>query len=105
MWRRGVYAPHNRNAVPHHVDPFLLELFVIFLWAKIAAELFEQLHLPAVLGEILAGIILGPYAAKLVEPSDAVISLAQVGAIFLLFSVGLATSPRGVMPTPTRSMF
>ncbi len=80
--------------MPHHVDPFLLELFVIFLWAKIAAELFEQLHLPAVLGEILAGIVLGPYATKLVEPSDAVNSLAQVGAIFLLFSVGLETPPR-----------
>ncbi|MEO8727067.1 MAG: cation:proton antiporter [Acidobacteriaceae bacterium] len=90
--------------MPHHVDPFLLELFVIFLWAKIAAELFEQLHLPAVLGEILAGIILGPYAAKLVEPSDAVISLAQVGAIFLLFSVGLATSPRTLVQVGRRAM-
>jgi Kef-type K+ transport system membrane component KefB len=80
--------------VPHHVDPFLLELFVIFLWAKIAAELFEQFNLPAVLGEILAGIVLGPFATKLVEPSDAVNSLAEVGAIFLLFSVGLETPPR-----------
>jgi len=80
--------------VPHHVDPFLLELFVIFLWAKISAELFEQFKLPAVLGEILAGIILGPYASRLVIPSDAVQSIAQVGAIFLLFSVGLETSPR-----------
>ncbi|MBV9062579.1 MAG: cation:proton antiporter, partial [Alphaproteobacteria bacterium] len=81
----------------HHVDPFLLELFVIFLWAKIAAELFEQFKAPAVLGEILAGIILGPYAARLVIPSDAVESIAQVGAIFLLFSVGLETSPRSLV--------
>jgi Kef-type K+ transport system membrane component KefB len=86
--------PDNGEAVVHHVDPFLLELFVIFLWAKIAAELFEQFRLPAVLGEILAGIVLGPYATGLVVPSDAVNSVAQIGAIFLLFSVGLETPPR-----------
>lgn len=90
--------------MPHHVDPFLLELFVIFLWAKIAAELFEQLRLPAVLGELLAGIVLGPYATKMVEPSDAVISIAQVGAIFLLFSVGLATPPRTLVQYGRKSL-
>jgi Kef-type K+ transport system membrane component KefB len=88
----------------HHVDPFLLELFVIFLWAKIAAELFEQLSLPAVLGEIVAGVILGPYALKLVIPSEAVDSIAQVGAIFLLFSVGLETPPRSLVQHGRKSL-
>ncbi|GAC1364717.1 MAG: cation:proton antiporter [Acidobacteriaceae bacterium] len=90
--------------MPHHVDPFLLELFVIFLWAKIAAELFEQFKLPAVLGEILAGIILGPYAAGMIIPSDAVNSIAQVGAMFLLFSVGLETPPRTLVQHGRQSL-
>jgi Kef-type K+ transport system membrane component KefB len=36
-----------------------LQLFTIFVWAKVFGELFERLHMPAVLGEILAGVILG----------------------------------------------
>ena len=74
-------------------DTLLLEIFVIFVCAKMFAEIFERLSLPAVLGEILAGVILGPYAAALVTPTDTVASLAHIGAIFLLFTVGLETRP------------
>lgn len=78
----------------HAADPFLLQLLVIFLWAKIFGELFEQLSLPAVLGEILSGIVLGPYLTGFVVPSDATISIGELGAIFLLFTVGLQTRPK-----------
>jgi Kef-type K+ transport system membrane component KefB len=80
--------------MPHTSDPFLLQLLVIFVWAKIFGELFEQMNLPAVLGEILAGVILGPYATAFVVPSPAVNSISELGAIFLLFSVGLETPPQ-----------
>jgi Kef-type K+ transport system membrane component KefB len=76
-----------------HGNTFLLELFAIFVWAKVFGEIFEQLKLPAVLGEILAGVILGPYATQFVVPSETVHSIAEVGAIFLLFTVGLETAP------------
>ncbi|HET9742485.1 MAG TPA: cation:proton antiporter [Terriglobales bacterium] len=75
-------------------DPFLLQLLVIFLWAKIFGELFEQLGLPAVLGEILSGVVLGPYLTGFVIPSDATVSIGELGAIFLLFTVGLQTRPK-----------
>ena len=78
----------------HVADPFLLQLLVIFLWAKIFGELFEQLSLPAVLGEILSGVVLGPYLTGFVVPSDATISIGELGAIFLLFTVGLQTRPK-----------
>ncbi len=74
-------------------DLFLLELFAIFVWAKVFGEIFEQMSLPGVLGEILAGVILGPHATGLVTPSETVGSIAEVGAIFLLFTVGLETRP------------
>ena len=77
-----------------NADPLLLELFAIFVWAKVFAEMFEQLGLPAVLGEILAGVILGPYATKFVTPSSTTYSIAELGAIFLLFTVGLQTNPK-----------
>ncbi len=83
--------------MPHGADTFLLELFAIFVWAKVFAEVFEQLSLPAVLGEILAGVVLGPHAARLVVPSDTVGSIAEIGAIFLLFTVGLETRPKDLI--------
>lgn len=49
--------------------------------------------MPAVLGEILAGVVLGPYAAGFIIPSQTVFSIAEVGAVFLLFTIGLETSP------------
>lgn len=78
-------------------DTFLLELFAIFVWAKIFGELFERLYLPAVLGEILAGVVFGPNATRLINPSDTTISIAQIGAIFLLFTVGLETRPQDLV--------
>jgi Kef-type K+ transport system membrane component KefB len=68
-------------------------MFTIFVWAKVFGELFERMHLPAVLGEILAGVILGPYATRFVLPGDTIYSIAEVGAVFLLFTVGLETAP------------
>jgi Na+:H+ antiporter len=79
--------------MPHGTDIFLLELFAIFVWAKVFGEIFEQMSLPGVLGEILAGVILGPHATALVSPSETVGSIAEIGAIFLLFTVGLETRP------------
>ncbi len=85
-------------------DTLLLQLFTIFVCAKICGEIFERLSLSAVLGEILAGIILGPYAANIIAPSDTIISLAEIGAIFLLFTVGLETSPNDLIRMGGRSL-
>jgi Kef-type K+ transport system membrane component KefB len=74
------------------------------VWAKAFGEIFERLRLPAVLGEILAGVVLGPYATKLIEPSDTIISMAEIGAIFLLFSVGLETSPSDLIKVGRTSL-
>src|ERR1043165_6238835 len=90
--------------MPQGADTFLLELFAIFVWAKAFAEVFEQLSLPAVLGEILAGVVLGPHLTALVVPSDTVESIAEVGAIFLLFTVGLATRPGDLIKVGRQSI-
>src|SRR5215469_13373761 len=78
-------------------DPFLLQLLVIFLWTKIFGELFEQLSLPAVLGEILSGVVLGPYLTGFIVPTGATTSIGELGAIFLLFTVGLGTRPKDLI--------
>lgn len=65
----------------------------MFAAAKLMAEVFERLRQPAVVGEILAGVIIGPSVLGWVRPSDITAVLAEVGVIFLLFTVGLETQP------------
>lgn len=74
----------------------LLPLFIALVTAKIAAELFERIHQPAVVGEIIAGIIIGPAVLNLVQPSETFDALAEIGVIFLLFTVGLETRPSDI---------
>jgi Kef-type K+ transport system membrane component KefB len=70
----------------------LLLIFVAFLAAKIGGEIMERLRMPAVTGELVAGIILGPTLLNLITSQDSFFDvLAQLGATFLLFSVGMET--------------
>ena len=89
----------------HSADPFLFQLFFIFVWAKLFGEIFERLFLPAVLGEILAGVLVGPYGAALVVPTDAIYAVAEIGAIFLLFTVGLETQPKDLLRVGRTSLY
>jgi len=81
----------------HDQTALLFELFVIFLAAKLLGEIFERLLLPAVLGEILAGALLGPFALGFVHPNDTLPSITEIGAIFVLFHAGLEVSPQGLI--------
>ncbi|MEO5679562.1 MAG: cation:proton antiporter, partial [Acidimicrobiales bacterium] len=71
----------------------LLEILVILIAAKAAAELAERLKVPAVLGEIVAGVLIGPSVLGLVESSGpasgALRVLAEIGVILLLLEVGM----------------
>lgn len=89
----------------HSTDPFLFQLFLIFVWAKVFGEVFERLQLPAVLGEILAGVVIGPYGMALVVPTDSIYSVAGIGAIFLLFTVGLETHPKDLLSVGRTSLY
>ena len=64
----------------------LLELLLMFAGGKFVAEILERLRQPAVVGEIIAGVLLGPSLLSLVHPSDLTQGLAEIGAIFLLFT-------------------
>ncbi|MGB3093898.1 MAG: cation:proton antiporter, partial [Candidatus Zixiibacteriota bacterium] len=72
----------------------LFDLLLMFAAAKIIGELFERVKQPAVIGEILAGIVLGPFIFGLINPLHAETFhvyevFAEVGVIILLFSIGL----------------
>ena len=84
-------------AAPNHSAKILLTLFIMFVSAKIAAEIFERLRQPAVVGEILAGVIVGGSILGWVEPSEFTNLLAEIGIVFLLFTVGLETKPSAIL--------
>jgi len=83
--------------MPHGSDQFLLQLLAIFVSAKVVGEFFERVKLPSVLGEILAGAVFGPFALGWINPSETIHSVAEIGAIFVLFSAGLETSPHDLI--------
>jgi Kef-type K+ transport system membrane component KefB len=67
----------------------LLEIFILFGAAKTLGWLLQKLGQPAVVGELLAGIVIGPYVLRLAHPGPIVNVLAEIGAIVLLFAAGL----------------
>ena len=89
-------APVAQPGSGYEFSPMILAgLAVMLLTAKIAGELFERVGQPAVLGELLAGIILGNlmlvglHQADWIKTDGVIAALAQLGVILLLFEVGL----------------
>ncbi|MGH9751924.1 MAG: cation:proton antiporter [Blastocatellia bacterium] len=85
-------------------EQLLFTIFVMFVAAKLAAEIFERLKQPAVAGEILAGVIIGPSVLALVAPSELTDALSEIGVIFLLFLVGLETKPADIFRVGGRAL-
>lgn len=66
-----------------------LAMLLVFGSAKLLAELCERLNQPGIVGEILAGVLIGPSVLGWIAPNDLLRTLSELGAIFLLFRVGL----------------
>jgi Kef-type K+ transport system membrane component KefB len=67
----------------------LIGLVIILLAAKLGGELMARLGQTAVLGELLAGVVIGPGVLALVRESEVLHALAELGVLILLFEVGL----------------
>ncbi|HEY8132186.1 MAG TPA: cation:proton antiporter [Thermoanaerobaculia bacterium] len=75
-----------------NIGTFLLALIAIFVSAKLFGELAERLSQPAVLGELVGGIVVGVSGLHLVDAHDPTIHLlSELGVIILLFLIGLET--------------
>lgn len=68
---------------------YLLEVIVVLLAAVISTLLFQRLGLGAVLGYLVAGTVIGPGGLALVSEGETIHALAELGVVFLLFTVGL----------------
>lgn len=77
---------------------FLLALIAIFVAAKAFGEIAERLGQPAVLGELVGGVVIGVSGLQLVNPHDVTIHLlSELGVILLLFLIGLETDLKKLM--------
>lgn len=86
----------NLIAASGELTPLLLQLLVIFFAAMAGGEIAQRLKMPAVVGEIVAGVIVGPSVLNAVpfDNGKAPVPfelLAEIGVVFLMFSVGLET--------------
>jgi Kef-type K+ transport system membrane component KefB len=102
------------------VTPALLALFAILAVAKIGSEIFERFGQPAVLGELLGGVLLGnlvllnpewnffePLRVAIIQEQWAIVvdGLARIGVIILLFEVGLESTVQGMMKVGASALF
>jgi len=83
----------------------LTDLLIIFAAGKLAGELFERMRQPAVIGELIAGIIIGPGVFGLVHPDATVATVSTMGVIVLMFAVGLETRPADLLKVGRRAFF
>jgi Kef-type K+ transport system membrane component KefB len=72
--------------------------------AMLLNQLFERLKQPGLLGQILAGVLIGPNVLGWVNPNDFLSALGQLGVMFLLFNVGLHVRSRDLVKTGPMAM-
>lgn len=73
--------------------PFLRDLVVLLILSLGIALLFQRLRQPPLVGFLLAGVVIGPYGLSFVREARQVELLAEMGVIFLLFTLGIEFSP------------
>src|ERR1044072_7392043 len=108
----GATTESSSTGDAHGLQPgVLIGLAAILAAAKLGAELFERFRQPAVLGELLAGIIIGNLvllgftAAEPLKTDGVIAALAQIGVILLLFEVGLESDLGEMMAVGWSSLF
>lgn len=75
------------------------DLAIIIVFAKLFGILARKLKAPQVVGEIIAGLIIGPSILGLVDQTDFLIKMAEIGVVLLMFSAGLGTDLKELLKT------
>ena len=78
---------------------FIIDVALILFAAKAFGILARKIHAPEVVGEIIAGLLLGPAVIGLVNQSDFINKMAEIGVIMLMFEAGLTTDMKKLKAT------
>ena len=76
---------------------FFNQLLIIFSVSVVAIAIFHRMHIPDTLAYLMVGIALGPTATGVIDTSFDITLLAEIGVVFLLFSLGLEFSLANVL--------
>ena len=79
-----------------------LLILMIAIWA--IAVLLRKIGLPTIMGELIAGIIIGPAVLGLIEPNEIIDILAQLGIFFIMLHTGVETNPREFVTAVRKSL-
>lgn len=82
----------------------LRDLAIILLAAKICGMVARKLKAPQVAGQIIAGLIIGPCCLGLVQQSDFITKMAEIGVILVMFSAGLETDLKDLIKTGPKAL-
>src|SRR5258706_13708013 len=80
--------------MPAHEFPLPVALLIVFGSAKLVGEIFVKLRQPSLVGEIVAGALIGPSVLDWIAPNETLKALSDLGVMFLLFDVGLQVRAR-----------
>ncbi len=83
---------------------FFRDLAIIIVSAKLFGLIAAKLKAPQVVGEIIAGLIIGPSIFGVVKQSDYISLLAEIGVIMIMFSAGLETNLRELVKTGPKAL-
>ena len=75
------------------------DLAIIIILAKICGIIARSLKAPQVVGEIIAGLLIGPAVLGLVEQTEAITFIAEIGVVMLMFVAGLETDLKELVKT------
>ena len=78
---------------------YLLLLAIILLSTKVLGLATEKIHMPQVVGALLAGIILGPSGFGVLQSTDFLVKTAEIGVIMLMFTAGIDTDMKELKKT------
>ena len=78
---------------------FFKDLAIIIVAAKLFGLLAKKVKVPQVVGEILAGLVIGPCCFGVVEQSDFLAMMAEIGVVLLMFGAGLETNLKDLLKT------
>lgn len=84
-------------AIDPHAISIPLAMLIVFGAAKLFSELMERIRQPGLVGEILAGAIVGPSVLGWIQPNEVLTALSELGVMFLLFRVGLEVKSSELM--------
>lgn len=82
----------------------LRDLAIILLSAKICGMIARKLKAPQVAGQIIAGLLIGPCFLGLVQQSDFITKMAEIGVILVMFSAGLETDLKDLIKTGPKAL-